>query len=273
MIKRLIFLIILLVGAVFLLNRFVVPRYEPFFIYFPTEEIAETPRSVGLNYEDVYITTDDKLEIHGWFVKNPNTNKVILFFHGNGGNIGDRLPLIKLLYKLPASVFIIDYHGYGQSEGAPSEENLYMDALAAYKYLVNVKKYRPSQIIAMGSSLGGAVAAYLAENQKVVGLVLQKTFTTAPEMAKEMNFFYQPPLVWVESDFDTLSRMSKIHAPKLIVHSREDEVIPFTMSVALYKKAIAPVKLLLVETGGHNDLIETKEYIDALRQILRSSDL
>lgn len=267
--KKFIRYLLLILGTLLVINLFIVPLYEPTLIYFPTREIGQVPSSIGLAYEDVFIGTEDGVKINGWFVKNPASKKVILLFHGNGGNISHRLHLIRLLHVLPSSVFIIDYHGYGRSQGKPSEQNLYLDAEAAYAFLVKQKKYQPNQIIAMGSSLGGAVATHLAVNEKVGGLVLQKCFTTGAAMATRMNPLYRKPIIWIRSNFDSLSRIDKIDAPKLIVHSKEDEMIPYQMSVALYEKASEPKEFLLLEKGGHNDLIATKEYIEALRQILK----
>ncbi len=266
--KKFIRFLLLIIGILVLINFLIVPLYEPTVIYFPTKEIRQDPSSVALAYEDVFITTEDGVKINGWFVRNNTAKKVILLLHGNGGNISSRLPIIKLLNNLPANVFIIDYHGYGRSGGKPSEQNLYLDAKAAYDFLINQKKYLPEQIIVMGSSLGGAVATHLAANEKVGGLVLQRSFTSGRSMAARMNPLYRRPLVWIRSEFDSLGRINKIKAPKLIVHSKEDEMIPYTMSVQLYEKATEPKKLLLVEKGRHNDLFATKEYINALRGIL-----
>lgn len=269
MIKKFTRYLLVIIGTMVFINLFIVPLNEPSMIYFPTKEIIQVPSSIGLAYEDVFITTEDGAKINAWFIKNRASNKVILHFHGNGGNISHRLPLIRLLHSLPANVFIIDYRGYGRSEGKPSEENLYRDAKAAYDFLVKQKKYRPSQIIAMGSSLGGAVATYLAANEKVGGLVLLRTFTSGAVMAARMSPLYRKPIIWIRSNYDSLARIDKINCPKLIVHSKEDEIIPYRMSVALYEKASDPKKLLLLEKGRHDDLFASKGYIEALRQMLK----
>ncbi|MEE8637669.1 MAG: alpha/beta hydrolase [Candidatus Margulisiibacteriota bacterium] len=267
--KKLMRYLLLILGTLLVINLFIVPLYEPSLIYFPAREIGRDPGSIGLAYEDVYIRTEDGVKINGWFVKNNDSNKVILLFHGNGGNISHRLPLIKLLYDLPANIFIIDYHGYGRSEGKPSEQNLYLDARASYDHLIDQKKYQPEQIIVMGSSLGGAVATELAVSRKIGGLVLLRSFTSVPAMAPRLNPLYRWPIIWPRSKFDSLARISRIKAPLLIVHSKEDEMIPCRMSVSLYEKALQPKKLLLLEKGGHNDLYATPEYVRSLRKILK----
>lgn len=266
--KKFIRYLLLILATLLVINLFIVPLYEPTLVYVPTKGIGRDPGSIGLAHEDIFITTEDGVKINGWFVENKASDKVILLFHGNGGNISHRLPLLRLLHTLPSSVFIIDYHGYGRSGGKPSEQNLYLDAQAAYDFLVKQKKYRSDQIIVMGSSLGGAVATHLVVNKKVGGLVLQKTFTSAHVMAKHINPFYRRPIVWIRSDFDSLKKISRIKVPLLIIHSKQDEMIPYQMSVALYEKANQPKKLLLLERYKHNDFITDPEYIESLRQIL-----
>jgi fermentation-respiration switch protein FrsA (DUF1100 family) len=252
-----------------ILNLFVVPLIEPGMIYFPVKELDRDPASLGLEYEDLFVKTGDGKKINGWFIKNRSSEKVILLFHGNGGNISHRLPLLRLLHGLPASVFIIDYHGYGSSQGRPSEQNLYLDARAAYAYLRKQKKYPASSIILYGSSLGGAVAVDLAAQEKVGGIVLEGAFTSAREMARCISFFYRRPFVWIRSRFDSLEKIDSIKAPLLIIHSKEDEMIPYRMALALYERASEPKKLLLLERGSHNDFIMTAEYIKSLKKAVK----
>ena len=267
--KRILGYFLAILAVLLVLNLAIVPLIEPSLIYFPMAEIERTPHSIGLEYEDIYLETADNKKINGWFIENKASNKVILHFHGNGGNLSHRVSLIKLLHHLPVNVFVIDYHGYGRSEGTPSEQNLYLDAKAAYDFLIKQKKFSPAHILVMGSSLGGAVAAHLAAQEEVGGLILQRAFTSARAMASRMNPLYQRPIVWIRSDFNTLEKIDKILAPKLIVHSKEDEMVPYTMAVALYKNAAEPKKLVLLEKGKHNDLMTAPEYINNLRKILK----
>lgn len=251
-----------------LFNLLLEPFFEQSMIYFPYREIEEDPEVLGLKYEDVFIKAEDGVTIHGWFIQNKDSGRVVLYFHGNAGNISHRLPVIDLLYRLPASILIIDYHGYGRSQGRPSEKNLYLDAEAAYDYLIAQKKYLPSQIILMGRSIGGVVAADLACRKEVGGVVMEGCFTSAREMARDMLFLFTRPLVWIRSDFNALEKVKVIEAPKLFIHSKEDEMIPYRMSVTLYEKAAGPKKLLLHEKGGHNDFVITPEYVRHLKEIV-----
>lgn len=266
--KRLARYLLMVVLGLLIVNLFIEPVVESRSLYFPVRVLGGDPASMGLEYEDVYLTTADGVKINGWFVKNETSPKVILLFHGNGGNLSHRLDTIRLLHALPSNIFAIDYHGFGRSGGQPSEKNLYLDAEAAYRYLVEEKNYSPSNIIIMGSSLGGAVATYLAEREKIGGLVLLRAFTSAPAMAPRVNPLYRWPIIWPRSRFDSLGRMSKIQVPLLIVHSRQDEMIPYQMAVALYERANQPKELLLLEKGGHNDPMAAPEYLKSLRRLL-----
>ncbi len=250
-------------------NLLIVPFMEHSMIYFPFREIDQTPEYLGIKYEDVFLKTADGKTIHGWFVENKGSDKVILYFHGNGGNISHRLHIIKLLHELPVNVFMIDYHGYGRSEGRPSEQNLYLDAKASYDYLITQKKYRPSQIVLMGRSVGGAVAAHLAAQEKVKAVVLESTFSTGKDMARHMSVLFTRPIIWIRSNFDSVEKIGLIKVPILIIHSKEDEMIPYRMSQALYEKAREPKRLLLLEKGGHNEYVLAPEYIEGLREIVR----
>lgn len=265
-------LLITVVLLLLLVNFFVVPLVEPTMIYYPDKKIRQTPLTARIPFEDVYLTAADGVKINGWFIDHKHANKVILYFHGNGGNLSHRVDIIRLLRALPADLFLIDYHGYGNSEGVPSEKNLYLDAEAAYRYLIEEKRYLPSQIIVMGSSLGGAVATHLAANKRVGGLILQRTFTSAPAMAGRMNFFYRWPIVWIRSKFNTLKEIVKVTDPVFIVHSKKDEMIPYQMSVRIFEKANQPKKLLLLEKGRHNTLITDPKYIRGIQQILRPKE-
>jgi len=259
---------LLLLVAWLAVNFIIAPQLEPALIYFPVREIEADPSAVGLKYEDVSIKTADGAVINGWFIPNRAAQKVVLLFHGNGGNLGHRVHFLRVLNALPANVFIIDYHGYGKSQGKPSEGNLYLDAEAAYRYLTEQEKFRPEQIIVMGSSLGGAVAAYLAEKEGVGGLILQKSFTSARAMAPRVNPLYRWPIVLIRSRYDTLERIQRVKVPVLIIHSRGDEMIPYQMSVELYEKANEPKELLLLDGLRHNDPMGVPRYVGALRAML-----
>ena len=162
----------------------------------------QNPLQVGLDYKDVYIKTKDGVTLHAWLCyvnKNaPKNFRTTLFFHGNAGNIGARLPNIEVLCKaLNTNVLIIDYRGYGHSTGEPSEEGLHQDALATLEHALNDDDIDPSRLYIFGRSLGGAVAARLAMNSnQFKGVIIENTFTSIGDMVNQLM-----PLVAKFKDF------------------------------------------------------------------------
>jgi len=209
-----------------------------------------TPEDVGLKYEDVYVKTEDGLKIHGWFIPSNASKATILLSHGNGGNISHRIEKILILNALGIDVLIFDYRGYGMSEGSPSEEGLYKDAEAVYKYLVEEKKVSPDSIIGYGESLGGAVIIDLALRHEMGGIIIEDSFTSVRDMAKK--YFPFIPSILLKTSFDSLSRINDIKIPKLLLHSISDEIVPFEQGRMLYENASEP-KWFVQLQGGHND--------------------
>ena len=155
-------------------------------IYFPIKEISSTPKDINLPFEDAYFTTKDNLRLNAWLIPKADSKYTIMLFHGNAGNIGDRIDKIRLIYEAGASVFIVDYRGYGRSRGSPSEKGFYKDALAAYSYLVNERKIDSRQIVLYGESIGNAVAIDLAAREKIKALIIEGGFSKGRDMAKRI---------------------------------------------------------------------------------------
>ncbi|MBI4063758.1 MAG: alpha/beta hydrolase [Elusimicrobia bacterium] len=220
-------------------------------LYHPERIIEATPQAVGLNFEDVWLTAADGVKIHGWWIGHQNFKQAVLFCHGNGGNISHRLETIKAFYDLGFYVFIFDYRGYGQSEGSPSEKGLYQDALAAYQFLTKEKKVSPEKIVLFGESLGGAVAADLAGNVEVGAVVTEGALSSVKDMARVVYPFL-PFHLFVRQKFDAAGKLSRVSAPKLIIHSRQDDIIPFELGEKLYRLAKDPKEFFEI-SGTHND--------------------
>lgn len=239
-------------------------------IYFPkTErELAVTPERVGLAYESVEIITSDDETIHGWFVPVADAKGTMLFFHGNGGNISHRVDYMPMFQLLGYNLFIIDYRGYGQSSGSPSEAGTYLDAQAAWRYLTEVKNFAPSQIVLYGESLGGPIAAWLAAREKPGMLVLASTFTSVPDLA-ETIYPYLPVRLITRFSYNTLESLAAITAPVLVTHSPQDEIVPFEHGQRLFQAASEPKQFLTLE-GGHNTgfIFTREEWIAALDAFL-----
>lgn len=218
-------------------------------IYFPMKDVISNPASVGLPYEEVYFATSDNKRLNGWYVASSKAKFTIIFCHGNAGNISHRLEKILIFYNLGLNSFIFDYRGYGKSIGAPSESGLYLDADAAYNYLIKERRISKDDIILYGESIGGAVAIDLARNKDVGALITEETFTSIKDMAGTAYPFL--PYFIFSSRFDALSKIKNISCPKLIVHSIDDEIVPFRLGEKLFDGARPPKKFLKLR-GGHN---------------------
>lgn len=241
-----VFLSILIgVGLIF----FYIKYLEHKGVYYPVKEVLVYPSSVSIPFNDVYITTEDNVKINGWFIENPKAKYTLLFFHGNAGNIGDRIDKLQFLYQTGLNIFIIDYRGFGKSQGRPSESGFYRDAFAAYDYLLNTLGISPDQIIIYGESLGTAIAVDISFHRKVKALILEGAFSRGRDMAVKIYPFL-PGFIFSNS-FDSLTKIKEISAPKLFIHSRDDEIVPFNLSKKLYEHAKEPKEFLEIQ-GDHN---------------------
>jgi fermentation-respiration switch protein FrsA (DUF1100 family) len=242
---------IILSIAVALILLFILIRFLEYkSLYFPLSRIEATPEDVDIDYEDVAVTTTDGIRISGWFIPARNPRATLLFCHGNGGNISHRLEKIGMFNFLGLNVFIFDYRGYGKSKGSPSEKGLYLDAEAAYQYLLNEKNLAPQGIIAYGESLGGAVAVDLAVRHELGGVIIEEGFTSSKDMGRALLPFI-PSFIY-KSEFDSLEKIKHITAPKLIFHSVNDEIVPFELGKRLFDGAPEPKEFVQLQ-GGHND--------------------
>jgi fermentation-respiration switch protein FrsA (DUF1100 family) len=246
-------------------------QLERIFVFFPTPEIIYTPAQMGLEYEDVYFTTEDGQQLHGWYVPG-NTDLTLLWFHGNGGNISHRAPEIaQIHYRLGANIFIFDYRGYGRSEGVPSEMGTYRDARAALAYLQGRADVNPSKIVYFGRSLGAAVAVELAaRHQPPLGLVLIAPFASLSDMAR-IIYPFLPAAPWlVRGRYNSLAHISNIPCSLLILHGDQDTVVPISQGRKLYDAANEPKNFQALPGAGHDDtyIAGGAAYWDTLSEFL-----
>ena len=219
-------------------------------VYFPEKLLSLTPEAIGLDYTSVNIATRDGETLHGWWMPVPNAKSTVLFFHGNAGNISHRINYLAMFKRLGYNTLLFDYRGYGQSSGVPSESGTYLDAQAAWRYLTETRGIAPAQIVLFGESLGGAVAAWLAVQEKPGLLALASTFTSVPDLAAEIYPFL--PVRWISRfDYDTRKSLQSVTCPVFIAHSPQDEIIPFEHGQQLFQAAPEPKQFLELE-GGHN---------------------
>ncbi len=234
------------------------------FIYHPESALVATPASVRLDYQEVRFKAADGVNLHAWWVPAKNERGVALFCHGNAGNISHRLKTIETLNALGLSTFIFDYRGFGLSEGSPSEKGTYADARGAWEYLVRERNIDPGKIIIHGRSLGGAVAAHLATERNPALLILESSFTSTRDVARHHVPF--PPVAWIITyRYETIGRIRKLKCPVLVIHSPDDEVIPFSHGVRLFNSAPEPREFLKI-SGSHNNgfILSYREYSSAI---------
>ncbi|MCY4654894.1 MAG: alpha/beta hydrolase [Dehalococcoidia bacterium] len=227
-------------------------------IYFPQRGLEATPDSVGLAYEDVYLTASDGTRIHGWHIPG-RSNVTLLWFHGNAGNISHRLDNILILHqRLGVSVFIIDYRGYGLSEGKPSEKGLYMDAEAAMEYLkFDLGLSLEDDVVLMGRSLGVGMAVEMATRHRVRGVILESGFTSIREMAEASGSILPIALVLLmfEARYDSISKIARVESPVMVLHGDRDDTVPYWMAEKLYGAANEPKTLYPIRGASHNDTV------------------
>ncbi len=238
-------------------------------VYLPSRTVAATPARIGLEHEEVWLTAADGVRIHGWFLPHPSARGTLLFFHGNAGNIGDRLESLAIFHRLGLNCLIIDYHGYGKSEGSPGEAQSYLDAEAAWEHLLQARGFKPEEIVIFGRSLGGGVAAWLAARVKPAGLILESTFTSVPDMAAKVYPFF-PVRLLARIRLDAKASLANVDAPVLVIHSAGDEIVPVAHGRALFDAASEPKRFLELR-GGHNDgfLVSREIYLAGLSAFLK----
>jgi Dipeptidyl aminopeptidases/acylaminoacyl-peptidases len=216
-------------------------------LYLPKRDLRGTPEQVGLEYEPVRIVTKDQEQIAGWFI--PGGDKTVLFLHGNGDNISGRLSHAKLWHDLGFSILLIDYRGYGESTGEPIEVGLYADGLAAWDYLTKERGIPAERIVVVGESLGGGVATWLSSHRPNAALVLDATFTSVPDVAA-YQYPWLPARILSRNHYRSIDRINQIQTPVLILHSRDDRLIPFEQGQKLFERANQP-KTFVELKGPH----------------------
>ncbi|HOZ07146.1 MAG TPA: alpha/beta hydrolase [candidate division Zixibacteria bacterium] len=260
--------------AVILIGAFVAVNIGLYFaqgriVFYPSRDFGATPRDAGIAAEDVFIEVVPGQRIHAWYVPPPEpAAPVVLFCHGNAGNISHRLETLRFLVDLGAGVLLFDYRGYGRSEGAPGEREVYADADACYEWLRRERSVAPDRIVAFGRSLGGAVAVELASRRPCRGLIVESSFTSIEDMGRKM-YRYLPVRWFLRFSFRSIDRIGAVACPVLVTHSPDDELVPYEMGQRL-AAAARPPKRFVPLVGGHNTLeyFALEPYRAAVRDIL-----
>lgn len=263
--------------------------FEENFIYFPAKypegfwgvTRLESPEGkISPTIEDCNFTTGDGVRLHGWLCT-PHRNvggvheaapyeMTILWFHGSAGNISMRYDFIRVLMQIPVRVLIIDYRGYGKSEGEPTEEGLYKDARASWDYLTNERWTPPNRIVIFGEALGGAPAIDLAAQVEAGGLIVQSSFSSAAEMSARM--MAPVPGFLRRTRMNSAAKIVNVHYPKLFIHSPVDEIVPYRLGRRLFDAAFEPKEFYDVAGAPHNETYTYggKAYFEKLRSFINS---
>jgi fermentation-respiration switch protein FrsA (DUF1100 family) len=227
---------------------------DQFFVFHPERWRDKDWRAAsGLPLEDVWFQAADGAKLFGWYVDAGEDRPVIIWCHGNAGNIVHRLDNLRFLFQRDLSVFLFDYRGYGRSQGSrPTEEGLYLDAIGAHDYLTRVRLIRPERLIIFGRSLGAAVAGDLALRKPASGLILESPFPSVEAVAK---FYYGGlPLHWLlGAEFRLIDRVPALSLPKLVIHGDRDDIIPIELGRQVFEAAKPPKSFHLIPGAQHNN--------------------
>lgn len=238
-------------------------------LFQPSPGVDLRPEELGIDASEVWIDTEDGVRIHGFFLPGkPEADRALLFLHGNAGNASHRLPNADELSRMGTDVLLLDYRGYGRSEGSPSEEGVYRDARAGLAYLLEERGVREERVLLFGRSLGGAVSIDLAQHRGLAGVIVESTFTRLSDMGRALL----GPLgaLAAGGGFDSISKIEALRAPLLAFHGDRDEIVPLELGRRLYERAPEPKAFEVIAGAGHNDttLAGGRAYFERIRRFL-----
>ncbi len=263
---------ILLIAAAYAAIMVLVFVFQHRLVYFPLQgRYGTTPQARGLAFERVTVQAGDGVLLAAWWIPAPGAGPArgtVLLFHGNAGNMAHRIDYAVMFGGMGYNTLLMDYRGYGESAGAPSEAGTYRDAAASWSWLTDMRGIPSSDIVLFGESMGGGVATWLAVRERPRALILASTFTSVPELGAEIYPWL--PVRWISRiQYNNLANVQSVRVPLLIAHSPADEIIPYAHGRRLYDMANAP-KSFLDLAGGHNSgfVFARAEWAGAVRKFL-----
>jgi fermentation-respiration switch protein FrsA (DUF1100 family) len=237
-------------------------RMEQSIIYHPTDDTIGDWRAEELGFEDAWFASGDATRLHGWYASHPRPRAVVLFCHGNAGNVSHRTEALRMLRdRVGVSALVFDYRGYGRSEGEPDEPGILADARAARAWLARRAGIPEHQIVLMGRSLGGAVAVDLAADG-ARGLVLESTFSSIRDVGAA-HYPWLPVRMLMRTRLASVDKIAQYHGPLLQSHGDADRVIPYRLGRRLFDAANEPKRFITIPDADHNDP-QPPSYYDAL---------
>ena len=249
--------------------------YQPKLVYFPQKGApAATPQARGLAFERVTIATEDGEQLAAWWVPAPAGQQrgAVLLFHGNAGNIVERIDYARMFFDMGYATLLVDYRGYGESTGEPSEQGTYRDGMASWRWLTQTRGIKPAEIAIFGESLGGGVATWLAArlamHEQPRALIVASTFSSVPDLGAEVYPWL--PVRWLSRiRYDNIANIKAVKAPVLVAHSAQDDIIPYAHGRRVFAAASQP-KTFLELAGGHNEgfVFRSVSWVDMVRVFL-----
>jgi len=240
-------------------------------VFFPDTTIEQTPKDFNLPFEDIWFTSSDSVRLHGWLIPAPSLNHLLLFCHGNAGNISHRLDNVRLLHQRGISVFIFDYRGYGRSHGHISEKGFYLDSEAAHEVARKWVEKNGAKLVVFGRSLGGIAATHLGATKNCDGLILESTFTNMGAMA---GAHYPLPFAetLLKHRLNAVGQIVEVRIPKLFFHGDKDRVVPIKLGRKLFEMAPTPKEFVVLPGAGHNDtyLVGGEDYFKKIESFFAS---
>lgn len=240
-------------------------------VFFPDTAIEQTPVDLNLPFEDIWFTSSDAVRLHGWLIPASSPDYLLLFCHGNAGNISHRLDNVRLLHNRGISVFIFDYRGYGRSQGRINEKGFYLDSEAAYEVARKWAEQNEAKLVVFGRSLGGIAATHLGATKHCDGLILESTFTNMGAMARAHY-----PLPFAESllkhRLNAVDQIIEVRIPKLFFHGDKDRIVPIKLGRKLFEAAPNPKEFVVLPGAGHNDtyFVGGKDYFKKIERFFSS---
>ena len=261
-ILALILFYILLVIIVFFFQRNLL--YHPSVDNYLKGNLGSEPTKI----EKVNIITKDKIDLIGWFYnKDLEKFKTIVFFHGNAGSLQNRTYKLNCFKDLDVNFLIIAWRGFSGNKGKPNEMGLYEDARSALRWL-NKKDVQDKNIILYGESLGTAIAVEIAQHKKYAGIILESPFTSMVNMGKKYYPFF-PVSFLLKDKFESYRKIQKISVPIIVMHGKQDKIVPFAMGKKMYEMANEPKFFYVQEYGDHMIDYDT-ELLMALEKFIQS---
>jgi fermentation-respiration switch protein FrsA (DUF1100 family) len=266
--KKYIYIVSFIIMAIITDCSFLVNK----FAFFPDRLNNIPVENLPENVEEVLIKTKDNEILQTYLIKSDSTDKILIYFHGNAGNISGRIIDLLEINKIGLTVLGVSYRGYGKSTGKPDEKGIYLDGSAAFDYTRDKLGYASKNIIILGRSIGSTVATYVAEDKGLGGLILVSPMTNGKEYASAHGLGFISFLAG--NAFNNSERIKKIQCPTLVIHGDRDNTVPLFMGKAIYKCAATDKKQIVIIPGaGHNDISTFfgKDYWKAISEFILKS--